>query len=360
MPLPEAAPNTSSAVVGVRVRNCVLEGAVRSLTLGSRSYQQIVRQNSADTICYVADIKRMLSNCGSIIGVSATISAPTLKAVRLEYDSDQIAIWLSGGTNAARFTVAIRVMTSTNEVRTLQFVVATTGEAPAQLLAGLPDQPVFFERTQVNVASEPVSLTITNVSSAVVAIRSVVTSGNFDQTNDAPTELEPGGSFSVTVTFTPRQIGRNTGSLQLVTDQSVSSAVLYGDGAALPVLTPNGLQPLGSVNAGADQQETWVIVASGYVMAAGTTKIVSPNAGKPANLWLSGVGLSADGYVEYSKDGGETWFRRIVEGIPQGGFAYRTTSLRNSFPIYVPAMAGIKLRVRFTAVSGPIDYRITQ
>jgi hypothetical protein len=72
-----------------------------------------------------------------------------------------------------------------------------------------------FPDQQVGTTSAPLPVTLTNSGTATLNIASIVSAGDFAQTNNCGTSLGAGGSCTITVTFTPTQVGSRTGSISI-------------------------------------------------------------------------------------------------------------------------------------------------
>ena len=80
----------------------------------------------------------------------------------------------------------------------------------------LPSPPsLSFADQEVTTTSATATLTITNNGVAVLAITSVVATGNFAQTNDCVGSINPGGNCTISVTFTPTVIGKRSGKITI-------------------------------------------------------------------------------------------------------------------------------------------------
>ena len=73
----------------------------------------------------------------------------------------------------------------------------------------------LFLAAPVGQTSKPKNVTVTNTSSAPLYLPSVWIGLPFAQTNDCPTQLQPGAKCTITVTFTPKKTGQVNGSLSI-------------------------------------------------------------------------------------------------------------------------------------------------
>jgi hypothetical protein len=107
---------------------------------------------------------------------------------------------------------------------------AGTGNASASLSAG----SLNFGSVTVNSLSSTKTVTLTNKGSDVLAINSLVATGDYSQTNTCGTTLAAGANCTITLTFTPSATGTRSGDLTLnATDSAILHTVtLTGSGTA--------------------------------------------------------------------------------------------------------------------------------
>lgn len=94
---------------------------------------------------------------------------------------------------------------------------------PAPFVTLFPSS-LNFGNQNVGTSSTPQNLTLTNSGEAALTITSIVTSGDFSQTNTCPVggSLPAGSNCTIAVTFTPTAEGTRNGSV-MVTDNAASS-----------------------------------------------------------------------------------------------------------------------------------------
>ncbi len=118
------------------------------------------------------------------------------------------------------------------------------GLTVAPLISGsqisLSPSAFSFGTVVVEASSKPKKATLTNNSSTTMYFSSITTSGDFSQTNTCGATLAAGKSCTISVTFTPTQIGSRTGSLSVNDNGSNSpqTVSLSGTGKAQAALTP--------------------------------------------------------------------------------------------------------------------------
>ncbi len=104
-----------------------------------------------------------------------------------------------------------------------------------------------FGSVFVGSRSSALSSKVANNTNAGTAISSITVTGDFVQTNNCPTNLGPGGSCTLSVTFVPAAGGNRTGAVTIV--DGLGSQTLYLSGVGLtppdlvegPVLAPNSM-----------------------------------------------------------------------------------------------------------------------
>jgi hypothetical protein len=110
--------------------------------------------------------------------------------------------------------------------------------APVNGLALSPSS-VTFPSTNLGVASNGQSFTLTNVGETNLTITSITATGPFAASNACGTALAIGATCNINVVFTPTAVGAATGQLQVVTSASATPIVstLTGTGAPAPDFT---------------------------------------------------------------------------------------------------------------------------
>ncbi|HEV2378201.1 MAG TPA: choice-of-anchor D domain-containing protein [Terriglobia bacterium] len=152
-----------------------------------------------------------------------------------------------------------------------------TGTAPS---AGLSPGSLTFAGQQVGTSSAAQNVTLTNTGSAVLTITSIVSSGDFSETNTCGTSLAAGASCAMSITFTPTTTGTRTGAVTIADNASGSpqTVSLTGTGTAAAVtLSPT------SLNFGTQ-----------YLGTSSTAQIVTLTNTGTAALSISGVSIGPD------------------------------------------------------------------
>lgn len=92
--------------------------------------------------------------------------------------------------------------------------VSLTGTGLAPLVTLSPTS-ITFPTTTVGKTSSPITATVTNSGNAALSITSITASGNFAETNTCGSSLGAGKSCTLSVTFTPKVTGVQTGKVTL-------------------------------------------------------------------------------------------------------------------------------------------------
>jgi hypothetical protein len=156
------------------------------------------------------------------------------------------------GMRTATLTVTDNASTSTQTMS----LTGTGGGAAVSFSPG----SLAFGTQPLQTTSTPQNLVLTNSGTAALTVNSITltgaNAGDFSQVNGCPSSIAPGWSCTITVTFTPSQVGTRTASLT-VTDNaggSPQSVSLSGVGAApiatlAPKLVDFGNQSVGQISA---------------------------------------------------------------------------------------------------------------
>jgi len=138
------------------------------------------------------------------------------------------------GTRSADLTIATNAATSPN-------ILPLTGNGvavPVAIPSFLPSALTFPTQTVgTTSAAQPVSLS--NAGTAPLAISSIITEGDFAQSNGCPSSLAPSTSCTISVTFSPVAPGSRSGFLKVFDDAAGSPHFipLSGTAVAPPVPT---------------------------------------------------------------------------------------------------------------------------
>jgi len=155
-----------------------------------------------------------------------------------------------------------------------------TGTAIAQAVLLNPSS-LTFPNTAVGSASPYESISVTNAGGSVLNISSVAATGNYSEADTCSgSSLQPSGSCTIRVTFSPTTVGAIAGAITL-TDSAGSSPQTMGvtGSGILPVTLSSSLLSFGNVNVGST--------------SASHTMTVTNNTGSTVSLSLVASGLFA-------------------------------------------------------------------
>ncbi len=113
----------------------------------------------------------------------------------------------------------------------------------------------FSSNVVVGTTTAGQTLTLKNNQTTAMNITSIVTTGDFAQTNTCASSLAAGASCAITVTFTPSTTGLRSGTLTVTDDANTSpqSATMTGTGVLAAKLSANALAfgtvPVGTTSA---------------------------------------------------------------------------------------------------------------
>jgi hypothetical protein len=111
------------------------------------------------------------------------------------------------------------------------------GTTPAAAVTFSPTS-LDFGSVLYNTTSTPRTVTVTSSGNADLTITSVATTGSFTQTNDCPTTaMAPGASCTITVTYTPKVTGAETGTVTVTDNATGSPQTVNVTGVGLPEYT---------------------------------------------------------------------------------------------------------------------------
>jgi hypothetical protein len=112
--------------------------------------------------------------------------------------------------------------------------VSLTGTGRALALNLLPSSLSYATQT-VGSNSAAQTILVTNDTSTIVNLASIVINGDYSQTNNCPQQLTPDSSCSIDVVFSPKSAGTRTGALAFTGSTGVYTVALSGTGAASAV-----------------------------------------------------------------------------------------------------------------------------
>ena len=178
----------------------------------------------------------------------------------------------ASGTRAGTLTLTDSAGTQVASLSGIGTNPATDSLAPASL---------SFAAQQLNTASAAQQLTLTNAGDvALTLISAQVASGDFAVVNGCGNSLNAHSTCAFSVTYTPKSIGQETGTLNITDQFRTQTVLLNGTGLAPPGVS---LSPVNGLAFG----------ATGVALSAAAQAItLTNNGGVP--LALSGIAASGD------------------------------------------------------------------
>jgi len=281
-----------------------------------------ITQTPASSPFQVEGIPPLPSAVPSEMGVTLVV---TYTPTAVENDTASIQITFQGGvTETVNFS-------GSGITSTFTYQVLITGQPTTTVT---PGGTITFPGAAVGSSSNLI-LRVTNSGSASGTISSISTSGPFTLATPitTPPTLAPGGSFSVPLTFTPTEVGPQTGYLVvgnaapfLLSGQGLGVNLTYSytsGGVTITVTQQNGVVLFSSIPVGQSEKVTFTITNSGT---------------SPATISLVGT----------SSENGEFTVPTISAQTLKAGQAL-------SFPItFTPAVTGLStgtLMVNSTAIT---------
>ncbi|PYU31261.1 MAG: hypothetical protein DMG28_15825 [Acidobacteria bacterium] len=257
------------SLTGVGILAPVITLSSTSLIFGSRLIgttspsQTSTLTNSGTAVLNIASIAAsgdfaQANNCGSSVaaGASCTISV-TFNPTTAGFRTGGVAI-----TSDARGSVPVITLTG-------------IGFAPG---ISLSSTILIFADQFVGTTSVPQTVALNNGSGTSLAIRSIVASGDFAQTNTCGSGVASGSGCTISVTFTPTARGTRTGAITITDSGSGSprTITLSGTGAA-PVVTliPPSLSLTGNQTVGTTSLPLPVTLTNSGNAALTITSIVA-------------------------------------------------------------------------------------
>jgi subtilase family serine protease len=147
---------------------------------------------------------------------------------------------LSATGSATAGTVIVTIVGTSGSLTNATTLSLTVAPQISGSEISLTPGSLSFGTVVVGAASAAKKATLTNNSSTTMYFSSITTSANFSQTNTCGSTLAAGKSCTISVTFTPTQVGALTGTLS-VNDNGTNSpqtVSLSGTGKAQAALTP--------------------------------------------------------------------------------------------------------------------------
>src|SRR4029077_5276586 len=106
-------------------------------------------------------------------------------------------------------------------------------------IASLSSSSLTFGNQQINSTSATQTLTLTNAGGAPLSIASIVTSGDYAQTNTCGSSVGAAGICTISVTFTPNATGTRIGAISFTDNASGSPQIVNLTGNGTSVAAPS-------------------------------------------------------------------------------------------------------------------------
>jgi hypothetical protein len=87
-----------------------------------------------------------------------------------------------------------------------------------------------FNQYGLDVSSAPLTVTVANISNSPLNITSIISTGDFSETNTCGTQVVAGGQCTIKVVFTPKKVGIRNGSLVLKDSRGKQTVAVTGAG----------------------------------------------------------------------------------------------------------------------------------
>jgi phospholipase C len=179
------------------------------ITLGSSSQQRVTLTNTASSPLTISQIQTIgdyseTDNCGNGLGAGASCQitvnfVPTASGVRV----GNLVIWDSDPASP--------------QMGRLTGMATAVNQQPHSLSFS----------AKVGTTSNPQTITATNTATYALYVASIGVTGDFDQTNNCGTQIPAGGQCTISVTFTPKQMGKTHGKIS-INDADLKSPQIVG------------------------------------------------------------------------------------------------------------------------------------
>ena len=165
-----------------------------------------------------------------------------------------------------------------------------TGVAPVVTLGATK---LTFNTQVVGTTSAAKTVTLTNTGAGTLIISSLTASGDYAQTNTCGSSVSPGGSCTISVTFSPAASGTRSGSVTITDNSATKSQVitLTGTGTAVAV-APSSLK-FGAQTVNTGSQPQTVTLTNAGATAVALNSITASGDFAPANNCGSSLGAGS-------------------------------------------------------------------
>jgi len=257
--------------------------------------------------------------------------------------SDSCTVWVAGEYLAADRTTQNYWYTEIAELPPLSSCVI-------QPSVTLTPASLQFSAQAIGTTSNPLSVTVNNTGSAALTINGVAASGNYAETDTcAGSVLQPSGSCTIRVTFSPATVGMIAGAIT-ITDSAASSPQVIGVGGTgvAPITVSPLLISFGNVNVGTTSAAHTITVTNntGSTVSLGLVASgeygVSGNGSAPCGSVLA-AGIACTAGVTFSP---------TVNGTTRGAV---TVTSNTSYSPSVVSLSGVAVN----GTVGPLTFAPT-
>jgi len=210
----------------------------------------------------------------------------------------------------------------------------TVGSTPAPGSVSLTPTSLNFGTQNVGATSTPQNATLSNSTSAAVAISSITTTSDYAQTNTCGSSLAAGASCSIAVTYAPSAAGTDNGSLTVTAADAGSPHIVSLNGSGGSTSPP---PPPGPCTMNPDNQTVTICTpANGAVVASPVHIVADTTDSNPVNL----VQIYVDGAARYTAFAG-----RLDTSLAMTPGAHRlTVQARDTTRLYFKSTINITVR----------------
>ena len=240
------------------------------------------------TICAPANGATVTSPVNVVAG---THSSKTVSSIWVYLDTNSTPSYKASGVTSINTNITVPtgthkiIVKAWNSAGTLfeSSVTVTVTTGTSGPVASVSPSSLNFGSVAVGSTSPPQTVTLKNTGTATLNLTSIAASGDYAQSNVCGSSLSPGGSCTISVTFTPTAAGTRTGSLS-ISDNAPGSPQTVS-------LTGSGGSTSGPVASLSPTSLTFPSTAVGSSSAAQTVKLT--NSGGSA-LSITSIATSGD------------------------------------------------------------------
>jgi hypothetical protein len=127
----------------------------------------------------------------------------------------------------------VGTITITDNAQGSPHTIPVSGTGILTPIVSVSPTTLTFASQKLMVQSPPQTVTVTNTGTAALTITNSAATGDFAQTNNCPASLGPKAQCVITVTFTPKAVGNQYGSVTLTDNASDSPQTILLSGVGL-------------------------------------------------------------------------------------------------------------------------------